>query len=104
MFGGLTLHLLRWSPGPNAVRVLRTIGVFDEILKKINPNEVRQRGPRFYDGLSDSNQPFFEVRPMCVCGGLPTDYSRVQYPTEPEDEGLGIHRYLSPVTFKVYPR
>ena len=45
------------------MRVLRAIGVLEEILKKINPNEVRSRGFWFYDGLSDSSEPFFEVCP-----------------------------------------
>lgn len=45
------------------MRVLRAIGVLEEILKKINPNEVRNRGFWFYDGLSDSSEPFFEVCP-----------------------------------------
>ena len=31
-------------------------------MKKINPDEVRNRGFKFYDGLSDSNVPFYEVR------------------------------------------
>ena len=48
--------------GPNAVRILRTIGILDDIMKKINPDEVRNRGFKFYDGLSDSNVPFYEVR------------------------------------------
>ena len=49
--------------GPNGVRVLRKIGVLDEILKKINPKEVRNRGFWFYDGLSYSSEPFFKVCP-----------------------------------------
>ena len=37
------------------------MGIMDDILKKINPDEVKDRGFKFYDGLSDSHEAFFSV-------------------------------------------
>ena len=47
--------------GPNAVRVLQQLGILEDILKKLNPSEVRNRGFRYYDGLSDSPEHFHEA-------------------------------------------
>lgn len=40
-------------PGANAVRVLKTVGVLDELLKKINPAELRTRGFVYYYGVGE---------------------------------------------------
>ena len=48
----LTFKLLIYS-GPNAVRVLQAVGVLDEVLKKINPAELKTRGFVFYYGVGE---------------------------------------------------
>ena len=41
--------------------MLRKLGILEDIMKKINPDEVKNRGFRFYDGTSDSPEHFYEV-------------------------------------------
>ncbi|PIL31454.1 hypothetical protein GSI_06155 [Ganoderma sinense ZZ0214-1] len=42
--------------GPNAVRVLKAVGVLDELLKKINPAELRTRGFVYYYGVGEQEK------------------------------------------------
>ncbi|OCH96428.1 FAD/NAD(P)-binding domain-containing protein [Obba rivulosa] len=59
--------------GPNAARVLRDIGVLDEVLAKAGESQLNQRTFRFISGL-EGHEVLFE------------------YPGRPDDSGLGIHR------------
>ncbi|KAI0361039.1 FAD/NAD-P-binding domain-containing protein [Trametes cingulata] len=60
--------------GPNAVRVLRAIGVLDEVLRKCNPGDLRPRGFTCRTGVGEHRAVY-------------------KIPAEgPEDQGIGIHR------------
>ncbi|KAM5536054.1 hypothetical protein V8D89_010312 [Ganoderma adspersum] len=48
--------------GANAVRVLKTVGVLDELLKKINPAELRTRGFVYYYGVGEHKKILTLVR------------------------------------------
>ncbi|EIW63980.1 FAD/NAD-P-binding domain-containing protein [Trametes versicolor FP-101664 SS1] len=60
--------------GPNAVRVLRALGVLDEVLQKCNPGDLRPRGFTYRTGVGEH---------------------RAVYKTTaegPEEQGIGMHR------------
>ncbi|EMD41848.1 hypothetical protein CERSUDRAFT_90429 [Gelatoporia subvermispora B] len=59
--------------GPNAARVLQDIGVLDEILAKAKESKLNQRTFRFISGM-EGHEVLFE------------------YPGNPDDVGLGVHR------------
>ncbi|KAH8117594.1 FAD/NAD-binding domain-containing protein [Phellopilus nigrolimitatus] len=59
--------------GPNAIRVLHDLEILDEILARVSPGELAPRPFLFLSGL-DGHETVFD------------------YPTPPEDAGLGIHR------------
>ncbi|EJF67164.1 FAD/NAD(P)-binding domain-containing protein [Dichomitus squalens LYAD-421 SS1] len=61
--------------GSNAVRVLKAVGLLDEVLKKIHPSELRTRGFIYYNGLGDNQEVF-------------------AYDAHPEDKGIGMHRAI----------
>ncbi|KAI0363533.1 FAD/NAD(P)-binding domain-containing protein [Pilatotrama ljubarskyi] len=73
--------------GPNAIRVLKAIGVLDEVLKKTNPAELKPKGFRFYSGLEGHELVY-------------------QYPIYPEDASLSMHRaaFLDALVGAVDPR
>ncbi|KAI0361022.1 FAD/NAD-P-binding domain-containing protein [Trametes cingulata] len=73
--------------GPNAIRVLKAIGVLDEILKKTNPAELRPKGFRFYSGLEGHELVY-------------------DYPIHPEDASISMHRaaFLDALVGAVDPR
>ncbi|KAI0673671.1 FAD/NAD-P-binding domain-containing protein [Trametes maxima] len=60
--------------GPNAVRVLRDIGVLDVVLQNCNPNDLKPRGFVHRTGVGDHRGVFETL----AC--------------DPEDCGLGMHR------------
>ncbi|KAH9920248.1 FAD/NAD-P-binding domain-containing protein [Epithele typhae] len=64
--------------GPNAISVLKKLGILEHLMKLIDPSELRDRGFRFYDGFSESVEPI------------------LAYPTVPEekDQGLALHSRL----------
>ncbi|OBZ79798.1 Salicylate hydroxylase [Grifola frondosa] len=59
--------------GPNAVRVLRAIGILQEVLAKSSENDLKMRGCKFISGMEGHDLIY-------------------DYPTLPEDIGIGIHR------------
>ncbi|KAI1793193.1 FAD/NAD(P)-binding domain-containing protein [Ganoderma leucocontextum] len=59
--------------GPNAVRVLKAVGLLDELFKKINTAELRTRGFVYYYGVGEHERI-------------------LAYEALPEDKGVGIHR------------
>ncbi|KAH9858349.1 FAD/NAD-P-binding domain-containing protein [Lenzites betulinus] len=73
--------------GPNAIKVLKDIGVLDEVLKKTNPNELRPKGFKFISGL-DGHELVYE------------------YPILPEDASISMHRaaFLAALVRVVDPR
>ncbi|KAI0828955.1 FAD/NAD-P-binding domain-containing protein [Trametes gibbosa] len=73
--------------GPNAIKVLKDIGVLDEVLKKTNPGELRPKGFRFLSGL-DGHELVYE------------------YPIVPEDASISMHRaaFLDALVQAVDPR
>ncbi len=50
--------------GPNAVRVLKAVGVLDELLKKIDPAELRTRGFVYYYGVGEHKRILAVSLPM----------------------------------------
>ncbi|KAH9858330.1 FAD/NAD-P-binding domain-containing protein [Lenzites betulinus] len=60
--------------GPNAVRVLRAIGVVDEVLAKRHPGDLRARGFAYHTGVGEHR----------------TVYATIA--EDPEDQGIGMHR------------
>ncbi|KAI0828977.1 FAD/NAD-P-binding domain-containing protein [Trametes gibbosa] len=60
--------------GPNAVRVLRAIGVIDEVLAKCNPGDLRPRGFIYRTGVGEHSAVY-----ATVAEGL-------------EELGIGMHR------------
>ncbi|TCD64571.1 hypothetical protein EIP91_003898 [Steccherinum ochraceum] len=60
-------------PGPNAVRILDDIGVLQDVLECCDEPEVNLRSFIFYSGMAD-HQFIYD------------------YPLQPEDLGLGVHR------------
>ncbi|EIW63979.1 FAD/NAD-P-binding domain-containing protein [Trametes versicolor FP-101664 SS1] len=60
--------------GPNAIRVLKQIGIWDAVMKKCTSADLGLQGFVYYNGIGEHKSPY-------------------QYPVElPQDEGLGIHR------------
>ncbi|KAI0334384.1 FAD/NAD-P-binding domain-containing protein [Cubamyces sp. BRFM 1775] len=59
--------------GPNAVRVLKEIGVLEEVLKRTNPAELKPKGFRFFSGLEGHELVY-------------------EYPMSPDEESISMHR------------
>ncbi|KAH9897855.1 FAD/NAD-P-binding domain-containing protein [Cubamyces lactineus] len=59
--------------GPNAIRVLKEIGVLDEVLKRTNPAELKPKGFRFFSGLEGHELVY-------------------EYPMSPDEESISMHR------------
>ncbi|TCD68111.1 hypothetical protein EIP91_011564 [Steccherinum ochraceum] len=59
--------------GPNAVRVLQDIGILDDVLAKCEEPEINQRSFLFYSGM-EGHELIYD------------------YPVQPNDLGLGLHR------------
>ncbi|EED78110.1 predicted protein [Postia placenta Mad-698-R] len=64
--------------GPNAVRILRTLGVLDDVLEKCNESELSTRMFRFVSGMEGHEVLY--------------DLILVKYPESEENGGLGAHR------------
>lgn len=51
--------------GPNAVRILRTLGVLDDVLEKCNESELSTRMFRFVSGM-EGHEVLYDVRHALV--------------------------------------
>lgn len=76
------------------MRILDKLGLLDKILQKVNPAELKARSFSFYEGLSDSHEPYYTVSILlvtmfCTIG---TNWPFLQYPSRPDDKAIGIHR------------
>ncbi|KAI0639948.1 FAD/NAD-P-binding domain-containing protein [Trametes polyzona] len=60
--------------GPNAVRVLRALGLLDDVLQKCNPGDLRPRGFIYWTGVGEHR-----AASATIAEG-------------PEEEGIGMHR------------
>ncbi len=78
--------------GPNAIRILREIGVFDEVLTSSGEACLDRKSFLFRSGLGE-HEVIYDVSPS-ISGTLKSFLSEVsQDPVEPEDEVRSIHRF-----------
>ena len=83
--------------GPNAVRVLRYIGLLEAVLQKCHPGDLKPRGFVYRTGMGE-HEAVYTVRFLQTGAaahhlGIDT-HLYLQVPVEdPNDFGIGIHRY-----------
>ena len=86
----MTGHVIFNPLGPNAVRILRDLGIMKAIIARVNPDELRNTSFRFHYGMGDHDH-IYTVRHTHSVPPESLD-TFLQYETTSEDIRISLHR------------